>query len=240
MRIWAWPVCFALCAWLATSAAQAGPQAPETSPPENPGADVDDDVDGADPLSWRSSAKTGAQSDTPPIELQRQRVGAQRGVGGRPLVQPQRGESAFVTSHFGFRQGVAYLRIPGVPISEVEKRVDLELAGLAERFDLAIRFAERFGFFAAVEGQVVTSLTAETALVSGARTGFGWEFGTRHTLLRDTENGLALALVLRLTGADRALLSPSRLLDALRDEPDQTLGSWCFSGHLRIDRGARS
>ena len=136
---------------------------------------------------------------------------------------PARIDPAFVTTHFGFQQGVALLEVPKYAAPDLERHVDLRLLGLVERFDVGVRFQELIGVFATLEGLAVTGFNPETALLLGARGGYRWDAGVASTVFRDRELGLAVGVRLRGNCADRHQVTPARLIDALHDEPDRTL-----------------
>lgn len=144
-------------------------------------------------------------------------------LGGRPVLLPYRIDTAFATTHFGLQVGGAWLQLSDVPVAEAEQRLDLQLAGLMERFEVSVAPSPQYSFFLAGEGQVVGGLNGETALFTGARGGYRWDLGVATEVHRDDVEGLLVGLRFRVTGGDRFLVSPARLFNAFRDQPDRTL-----------------
>ena len=111
----------------------------------------------------------------------------------------------------------------GSAVPEAERRLNLELVGASERIDGAVEIYEGVGLFAAIEGQVIGGVSGESALVTGARGGYLAELGGAYELHRDDAAALVVGIRLKLTDARRYAVSPLRLYNALRDDPEQTV-----------------
>ncbi|HEY6879866.1 MAG TPA: hypothetical protein VI299_17680 [Polyangiales bacterium] len=105
-----------------------------------------------------------------------------------PLLQ----QSAFVTSHFGVRQGFSSLVVPNVATDL--GRQDLRANGFTQSFDLGLKLFEFIGLYATAFGTVNSGTNAASAFDLGANLEAGFRAGGVLRLLRLPQVGTQLSL----------------------------------------------
>jgi hypothetical protein len=141
-----------------------------------------------------------------------------RTMKGHTFVYPTVIEPAFVTTHFGFLIGFAYFNQPGTERTDSTGqtlRYDLAQAGVAEGFDLGIRFHERIGIFARVGGTAVVGVNPESAVLEGAVFLFNWQAGASTMIWRFEESGTQIGARAGARGSVGSLVVPEPLVTSL-------------------------
>jgi len=131
-----------------------------------------------------------------------------RTLRGHTFIEPATQDTAFVTSHVGLRQGVAYFSVPRFPLT-VDRRADLSLIALEERLDLQVRITRWLGIHAAGEAVLATGLD-QPSLFYGS-TGFigGGRGGPLVRLYRSRDSGTQVTVrAFYGAGAGNALALP--------------------------------
>jgi hypothetical protein len=105
---------------------------------------------------------------------------------------PLLAESAFITSHFGTRQGITSLRVPGVVTRG--RRRDLSATGFAQAFDVGLKLYEVIGLYATAQGTVESGLDAGSAFELGAHLEAGFQLGGVVRLFRFEQFGSELSV----------------------------------------------
>ncbi|HEX5655650.1 MAG TPA: hypothetical protein VFX59_00575 [Polyangiales bacterium] len=105
---------------------------------------------------------------------------------------PLLAEGAFITTHFGTRQGITSLRIPDV-VTRGRKR-DLRATGFTQAFDVGVKLYECVGLFATASGTVKAGLDASSAFELGAVLDAGFQLGGVVRLFRFAQIGSELSV----------------------------------------------
>lgn len=131
-------------------------------------------------------------------------------------------DSAFITNHFGFLQGFAYLQIENHPLPDSDREMDLSLVGIVENLRLGARLSDWAGLFASIEGQVLSGADPGSALFHGAGASLTWEAGLAVRILRDKQHGVQLTVRLKVQDKTGMDVTPITLAQALMDDAEQT------------------
>jgi hypothetical protein len=117
-------------------------------------------------------------------------------LGGHVFNSPILSETAFVTTHFGIRQGLAYLNVPSLP-SPIGP-TNLTLAGFQQDFDLGLKVTDWLGVVANGSGSLLSGTNVESLVLSESSFAAGGEGGVVLRLARLEQTGTQLSM--RLTG----------------------------------------
>jgi hypothetical protein len=169
---------------------------------------------------------------------------------GHTFIYPSQSDPAFITTAFGFSQGLAYVRMSGAPILGSPTAVDASLVGVNEQFDLGVRLHERVGLFGRITGRALIGADARSALYLGAQGGYAIDAGLMAMLLRLERYGTQIGVRGTLERVGGAQLSPGALVDELFRSParglsdvlsDQVMkallsqtGGWTGKGSLNV------
>jgi hypothetical protein len=88
-----------------------------------------------------------------------------RTLRGHTFPYPGLQETAFVTTHFGVRQGFAFLRVPDLPLGQAGT-FDLSATGLVQSFDLGVKILDWLGVFVVGDGQLVTGVNVPSLVLT--------------------------------------------------------------------------
>lgn len=153
--------------------------------------------------------------DRAALERARDALYTERTLTGHTFIYPSQSDPAFITTAFGFSQGLAYVRMSGTPILGSPTTVDAALIGVNEQFDLSVRLHERVGLFGRVTGKALIGVDAPSALYLGAQGGYAVGAGLMAMLLRLERTGTQLGVRGTLERVGGAQLSPGALVDEL-------------------------
>jgi len=144
-------------------------------------------------------------------------------LAGHSLIPPLEFDSAFVTTHFKFMQGVGILEMPDAVVPEHGLRIDLMLVGLVERVDVAVRLHQRIGIFARGQGQAVVGTNEETALVIGGKATGNWEVGGNVMLFRNPRKGTQMGFRAKMRGSVGKTIAPFEIIEWILEHPGMTV-----------------
>lgn len=159
-------------------------------------------------------------SSSPPLDraaLERARdaLYTERTLKGHTFIYPSQSDPAFITTAFGFNQGLSYVRMSGTPVLGSPTTVDAALVGVEERFDLGLRLHERIGLFGRMTARALIGVDAPSALYLGAQGGYAVDAGLTGMLLRLERYGTQVGVRATLERVGGAQLSPGALVDEL-------------------------
>jgi hypothetical protein len=109
-----------------------------------------------------------------------------------PLLQ----QTAFVTTHFGVRQGVTVFVVPDVALDFGKD--ELSAAGFTQSFDLGVKLTDYLGLYGTLSGTVTSGINAASAFEIGADLEGAFELGAIVRLARLEPIGTQISL--RLSG----------------------------------------
>lgn len=107
-------------------------------------------------------------------------------------IPPQLQQTAFVTTHFGVRQGVTIFVVPEVALDFGED--ELSAGGFTQSFDLGVKLTDYLGLYGTLSGTVVSGIDAASAFEIGAELEGGFELGAIVRLARFEPIGTQLSL----------------------------------------------
>jgi len=125
----------------------------------------------------------GEQPPAPAEEVRGTAASSGRVLGGHTFVFPGSFQPAFVTTHFGFQQGIASLSAPGIPLTETEK-FDLKAFGVVESFDFGAAIFDNVGLILQGEGSAIVGANGDSATLIGGLGNFAGAFGPIWSFLR--------------------------------------------------------
>ncbi|HEY8945408.1 MAG TPA: hypothetical protein VIM73_14155 [Polyangiaceae bacterium] len=117
----------------------------------------------------------------------------ERVLGGHTFLAPTFFPSAFVATHFAFRQGLVQVDLGDYPLSS-GATTDLSLLGVSERIEVALRFADRFQVFAGGTGEIFLGTNLRSAIVGGGSFNYRVHGGGAVRLVRSAMTGTELSL----------------------------------------------
>jgi hypothetical protein len=123
-----------------------------------------------------------------------------RTLRGHTFIEPATQETAFITSHIGLRQGVAYYSVPKFPLGG-GKRAGLAIFGLEEQLDLQVRIFPWLALHGVGEAFVASGL--DQASVFYGNSGFvaGGRGGPVIRLYRSRDSGTQITIRGHIGGA---------------------------------------
>jgi hypothetical protein len=128
-----------------------------------------------------------------------------RTLRGHTFIFPLLQSTAFVTTHFGIRNGFALVIFPDVPVGSLGT-FDLKETGIVQNFDLGIKIVDFLGLFAVGSGEVVTGVDVPSLVLSQNSFSASGEAGAIVRLLRLEETGTQVAVRASIgAGTGRAL-----------------------------------
>jgi hypothetical protein len=120
--------------------------------------------------------------------------------------------SAFVTTHFGVRQGASVTLVPGFPDANAGK-FNLTATGLVQNFDLGIKIVDWIGVFALGAGTVNTGANVPTLLSQDNSFNVSGEVGAIVRIARIESSGTQIALRASVGGGTGRVLNILGLLN---------------------------
>ena len=175
-------------------------------------------------IAWRLCLLLGTVSNRAGGDEPAPRWG-DRTLGGRTFIAGTSGQSAFLTTHAGIRQGIFVYTVPSFPVAGLEP-VDVRVAGLVEEIDVGVKVADVLGLFASAEGRAISGIDAPSIVIGGATTRIGGRFGLAFRVFRHKRTATQLSLRSSLGYALGWDLDVRRLigqvLDDARESPPQS------------------
>jgi hypothetical protein len=107
-----------------------------------------------------------------------------RCLGSHCFQMPTLFPNAFITTQFGFTQGVQSLSSKDVDVFGDGTTMDLSMMGIREELDYMMAFSRGFGVFVKGTGTVLTGTNSDSALIAGGQGSFGGSIGAALALLR--------------------------------------------------------
>jgi len=163
-------------------------------------------------------AQEKAAAQPVPCELDQ----PERVVDGHVFLAPAFMPSAFLSTHFSFRQGLTDVSISDFPIT-ADVRLDAELLGINERIEAGVRFADRFELFGFGTGEVLSGASGRSVLAVGSDFSYAGGLGGRIRVFRSSRTGSEITAYLEGSAGRGGLLDLLRLADALADDPNPTI-----------------
>lgn len=134
-----------------------------------------------------------------------------RTLRGHTFLEPATQDTAFLTSHVGVRQGLAYIQVPSFPIL-ADTRKDLHVFQLDERVDFAVRILPWLGVFFEGDGAISTGLDTDSIVFGNSAYSVGGRGGAVLRLYRSRETGSQITMRGYIGGTyGNALTVPSLL-----------------------------
>lgn len=121
---------------------------------------------------------------------------ADRTLAGHTYLFPALQNSAFVTTHFGIRQGFVIVNVPRVPLGA--EKLDLNASGLSENADLGVKIVPWLGLFGTLSGQITTGTDVPSIILTGGAFAVGGDLGLAIRTFRNESTGTQGTL--RLSG----------------------------------------
>jgi len=143
------------------------------------------------PSSASTATSTPAASSTPSAEAAAPE-GDDRTLAGHTFIYPILQQGAFNTSHFGIRQGAAFVRIPALPLGALGS-FDLTGSGLTQAFDVGVKIIPWLGVYGTAEGQALTGGDVSSAVLFGGSFVFRGEGGAVVRIARLEKSGTQFA-----------------------------------------------
>lgn len=147
-----------------------------------------------------------------------------RTLAGHTFIYPLLQEGAFVTTHFGIRQGFALETIPQFPLASLGT-FNLSATGLAQNFDLGVQILPWLGVYGNAEGTVATGADIDSLLLFGGQFTFDGEGGLVGRIARFESTGSQLAARLYGGGGTGRDLGILQLVSSVVSNTKATLGS---------------
>src|SRR5262249_9608429 len=110
-----------------------------------------------------------------------------RTLKGHTFPFPVLQNSAFVTTHFGIRQGIIFVSIPRLPLGN--EVLNLNASGLVENADLGVKITPWFGVFATLSGQVTMGTDVASLIIAGGSFAVSGELGAVFRVFRNDLSG---------------------------------------------------
>jgi hypothetical protein len=151
-------------------------------------------------------------------------IASDRVLGGRVFTDPAFMPSAFMTTHFGFRQGVTYLSTPNFPV-QPGRSVDANVLGLSERLDAGFKIAKYFELSLFGSSEILAGSDAHSALTSGASFSYSAGLGAGAQLFRSSPSGTQISLRAEGSSGTGGLLDVLRLIDSVSAQPSASTES---------------
>ncbi len=108
-----------------------------------------------------------------------------RCLGSHCFQMPTLFPNAFITTQFGFTQGVQSLRSEDLDVlGDGTTSMDLSMMGIREELDYMMAFSRGFGVFVKGTGTVLTGTNSDSALIFGGQGSFSGGGGAALALLR--------------------------------------------------------
>ena len=104
-----------------------------------------------------------------------------------PVHQP----NAFVTTQFGFLQGVMTMSSKDVALAD-GTTFDFSMAGVREELDYFLAFGRTFGVYLKGGGFALTGLNSDSALLFGGQGSFNGELGVAMSVLRGSSTAITV------------------------------------------------
>ena len=143
-----------------------------------------------------------------------------RSVGDYVVYAPEYSDPATLTTHFGFEQGLALLRLPEVSVQGVDQPQEVALTGLVESIDVGARLNERMALEARFEGQTVVGTNSTSAFHIGGTFGASGEGHAALRLFRDRSLDLQIVGRAGLRLTDGRQIQPSAIVQRVLDDPE--------------------
>jgi hypothetical protein len=135
-----------------------------------------------------------------------------------PILAP---ETAFVTTHFGIRQGFVYGAIPALPLGT--EKLDVTRSGLLETADLGVKITDWIGVFGSLSGTVLVGTNVGSLLLTGASFNASGEGGVVVRVARIERSGTQIAVRARGGGGPGREANVLGLVGALVANPGQNV-----------------
>jgi hypothetical protein len=163
-----------------------------------------------------------AQELAPPFE--REAKPPERVLDGHVVLSPTFFPTAFLSTHFSFRQGITQVMVPDYPVTE-NTRIDADLLGLDERIEAGFRFAKILELSIFGYGQVLSGSNAESVVTAGSSFSYGGGLTGRVRLLRSEASGTQISARVLGSAGKGGSIELIRLADYLLDNSGVTLDS---------------
>jgi hypothetical protein len=125
-----------------------------------------------------------APAQAPAVALE---TSTDRTLNGHTFLFPTLQSSAFVTTHFGIRQGLIVVSIPKIPLGA--DTLDLNASGLIETADLGVKIRPWLGVFGTLGGQVTMGTDVASLIVAGGSFVVNGELGALLRVFRNERTG---------------------------------------------------
>lgn len=106
-----------------------------------------------------------------------------------PMLQ----QSAFITTYFGIREGVARYNVPDVPVSDL-RPFDVKLTGLQQTLDLSLKLTDWLAIAGFGRASIITGTTPSGLLSSGATLDLVGQIGGVARLIHSENSGTQLSV----------------------------------------------
>lgn len=197
----------------------------ETARDGNTGVDGNTDVDGNTGVDEDAPAVHETPEPAPPATRRRlfpRQTHEQLVLGDLRYVPPMEFDSAFVTTHVRFLQGMAVVSMPAFTLEAREETFDVSLVGAMQRLEAGLAILPRLSAFGRIDGYAVVGTNTDSALILGARGRARWETGLHGELWRSEAHGAVVSGRVKAIGRIGQSLHPIVLVDRLIDQPGTT------------------
>jgi hypothetical protein len=136
---------------------------------------------------------------------------------GHTFLYPLEQDSAFVTTHFGIRQSLVFVRYPNVPIGDT--KANLQAAGYNQDIDFGVRIIDQLGISTMMSARVVSGADVQSALLQGATFSGAFQGGLVGRIMRLEDLGLQLSARFYGAMASGRSLTIGNLVRSVADDP---------------------